>query len=80
MRNTLKEIPKTLHPRLTTGCTVRIKGHTYKVGWWSNRTYEFVSKTTETRIKTEQEVCDLLRQKRIEILDWGLDDAWKETK
>lgn len=75
----MKEVERPLYPRLTTNCTVRIKGHIYKVSWWSNRTYEFVSETTETRIKTEVEVRDLLLQKRIEILDYGLDAAWKEV-
>ncbi len=72
---------KTIYPRLTANATVRIKGHIYKVHfWYPSRTYEFTSETTETRIKTEQEVADLLLAKRVEIIDRGLGDPWKIQK
>ena len=34
-------ISQTLYPRLINNEVVTIKGHRYRVGWWSNRTYEF---------------------------------------
>ena len=72
----MKQPEKTLFPRLTNGCTVKVKGDIYKVYWLSTRNYEFISKTTHTRVKTEVEVRDMLLQKRIKVLDWGLDAAF----
>ncbi len=75
-----KEVIRPLYPRLTNNSTVMIEKITYNVHWMNlNRTYEFESKETHTRVKTEAEVQQLLIDKRILIIDDGLSDAWKEN-
>ena len=74
-----KSKDRPIFPRLISGSVVQIKGHVFKVSfWYPKRMYEFESKTTHSRWKTEQEVADLIKANRVIVINDGLDLAFEK--
>lgn len=63
-------LPKTIYPRIANNSMVLVKNEMYNVHWLNlSRTYEFThSNPKMNRIKTEQEVADMLLLKRIIVV------------